>query len=204
MASDTDMANRALYLLKAGRITSITDGSPNAVKVNDVFTEVRDDLLRGHNWNFASKWVKLAKSSTAPVFEFDNAFPLPADWIRTISVHDNDAGVGTVLYRVGEIAGQGAILTSVDELWLRYVYLVTDPNRMTADFRTAFSYALALAMPGIPNMGVAREESMRGEARRRLARAKHSDAVGSVPERRPVGSWVTSRGGWPLGRAWPD
>lgn len=204
MASDTDIANRSMRLLKANRITSLTDGSNNANVANDVFAEVREDLLRAHNWNFAQKWVQLAKLSEVPAFEFDNAFALPSDWMRTVSVHDNDAGVGAApLYREGEVDDQGVILSSADEMWMRYVYRVTDPNRMAADFRSAFSFALALAMPGISNLSAVREDRLDGRAERRLRRAKHSDAMGSVPEKRPVGSWVTSRGGYPPWRAWP-
>lgn len=193
-----------MRLLKANRITSLTDGSNNANAANDVFTEVRDDVLRAHNWNFATKRQKLAQSSTAPTFEFDNAYPLPSDWLRTVSVHDNDAGAGTVLFREEEVADQGVILSSADELWIRYVYRVTDPNRMAADFRTAFAYELALAMPGVSNLSAAREDALEKRATRRLRRAKHSDAVGSMPERRPAGSWHSSRGGHPGGRAWPS
>ena len=204
MASDTDITNQALRLLKAQRITSLTDGSNNANLANDVYTEIRDDLLRSHNWNFATKRQKLAKSATAPTFEFENAFPLPAGWMRTVSVHNNDAGAGTFLWREEEVEDQGAIVTSADEIWIRYVYNVTDPNRMAADFRTAFSYALALAIPGVSNLSAAREDRLENRAEKRLRKAKHSDAVGSVPERLPTGSWVTVRGGYPGWRAWPD
>ncbi len=204
MSSDTDIANRAMRLLKATRITNLTDGSDGANAANDVFTEVREELLRAHFWNFATKRQKLAKSSTAPTFEFDNAYPLPADWMRTVSVHDNDAGAGRVLYREEEVEDQGVIVTSADELWIRYIYRVTDPNRMTADFRVAFSYALALAIPGVSNLSAAREERLEARAKTRLRTAKHSDAVGSSPERRPAGSWITVRGGHFGGRAWPD
>lgn len=204
MASNTDIANRAMRLLKAQRITSLTDGSNNANTANDVFTDVRDDLLRSHNWNFATKRQKLAQNSTAPTFEFDNAYTLPADWVRTVSVHNNDAGAGRVLYREEEVATVGVIVTSADELWIRYVYRVTDPNRMASDFRTAFAFELALAMPGISNLSAAREAALENRAKARLRTAKHSDAVGSAPEQRPAGSWVTVRGGYPGWRAWPD
>ena len=203
MASETNIANVAMRLLKADRITSLTDGSKNANVANDVFDEVRDDLLRAHNWNFASRFAKLAQLSTAPIFEFDNAYALPDEWLRTITVHDNDAGIGTLVYREAEVDDKGVIVTSVDEMWMRHVYRVTDPNRMATDFRMAFSFALALAMPGISNLSAAREDRLENRATARLRRAKHSDASGSMPERRPVGSWVTSRGGWPTGRAGP-
>lgn len=204
MSSDTAIANQALRLLKANRITSLTDGSNNANAANDVFAEVREELLRSHNWNFATKRQQLAQLSAVPVFEFDHAYGLPSDWVRTVSVHDNDAGAGTVLYREEEFNDQGVILSSADELWIRYIYRVTDANRMPADFRTAFAYALALAIPGVPNLSAAREERLEQRATQRLRRAKHSDALGSAPERRPAGSWVTSRGGYPGWRAWPD
>jgi hypothetical protein len=204
MSSVTDIVNRALRLLKANRVTSLTDGTNAANAANDVYIEVRDDLLRAHNWNFATKRQKLAKSATAPVFEFDNAYPLPADWMRTVSVHNNDAGAGSFLYREEEVDDQGSIVTSADEVWIRYIYRVTDPNRMPADFRTALSYNIALAIPGVPNLSAAREERLESRADRILRKAKHSDAVGSAPESRPAGSWVTVRGGYPGWRAWPD
>ena len=128
---------------------------------------------------------------------------MPSDCIRTVTVHDNDAGVSTLIYREGEVDDQGVILHSADELWMRYIYRVTNPNRMAADFRMAFSYALALAIPGVSNRSAGREERLEGRAVTRLRRAKHSDAMGSAPERRPVGSWITSRGGLPFGRAGP-
>lgn len=203
-SSDTDIANRALRLLKAGNITSLTDGSSNANKLNDIFEEVRDDLLREHPWNFGTRMVKLAKGSTAPAFEFDFHYPFPDLWMRTISVHGNDAGASTILYREAEVGGKGGIMTSADEVWMRYVYRVTDPNRMPADFRAAFAYELALAVPGIPNLSAAAREALAREARRKLNRAKHNDAMGSTPERRPLGSWLNSRGGLLSDRARPD
>lgn len=203
MSSDTDIANMALRLLKANRITALDDGSNNANALKDIFDEIRDEMLRSHFWDFAEKQAKLAKSSTAPIFDFDNAYPFPSDWIRTVSVHDNDAGTGSVLYREGEIDGQGAILSSSDELWMYYTYRVMDPNRMAADFRIAFAFALALAVPGIPNMSAVREDLLEKRAKRKLGIAKHTDAMGSTPARRPVGSWAASRGAGLHGRAWP-
>jgi hypothetical protein len=204
MASVTDIANQAMRLLKAQRITSLTDGSNNANAANDVYEEVRDDLLRAHNWNFATRRQKLAQSATAPTFEFDNAYPLPADWMRTVSVHNNDAGAGSFLYREEEVDDQGSIVTSADEVWIRYVYRVTDPNRMSADFRSALAYNLALAIPGVSNLSAAREDRLEARAEKRVRKAKHSDAMGSAPEQRPAGSWITVRGGYPGWRAWPD
>lgn len=191
-----------MRLLKSTRITNLTDGTNNANAANDVFAEVRDGLLRTHHWNFATKRQKLAQSATAPTFEFDYAYPLPADWLRTIGVYDNDAGYGSVLYREEEVDNQGAIATNSDEIWIRYIYKVTDPNRMSADFREAFAHVLAVAIPGVPNISVGRIDQLQRRADRLLGKAKHTDALGSSPDRRPPGSWTTVRGGYPGWRNW--
>ena len=196
MASDTDSANVALRLVGATPITSLTDGSDNANVVDDIFTELLDDLLRSHPWNFATKRVQLARLVTAPEFEFDYAYAHPSDWLRTISVHDNDAGHGTVLYRTEQVDGQNVIVSSSDAIYLRYVYRVTDQSLMSADFRRAFQLSLArdLSLPLASSNTM--QDAYSREASRALARARSSDALGSFPELRPRGSWASSRGGF--------
>ena len=185
--SDTNIANRGLRLLKAQRITSLTDGSANANVVTDVFTEIRDDLLRGHTWHFARRLDKLARLSTAPEFGFDHAYALPSDWIRTVSLHDNDAGLGVVNYEEIEVAGVGAIATSIETAFLKYIYTLTDPNRMSADFRTAFDYALVVQMPGISNISAAAWDRLETQATRKLNKAKSSACWDpTAPARRPA------------------
>jgi len=195
MPGVTDIVNVALRRIGASPIVSLTDGTTSANTVNDIYTEVRDDLLRSHPWNFATKRVKLAQSSTAPVFEFDYAYPLPSDWLRTVSVHDNDAGHGTVLFRMEQVNGQNSIVSSSSDVWIRYVARITDPNIMSSDFRNAFEDTLArdLSIPLASSNTLF--DLMTKKAERSLARARSSDGMGSFPELRPRGSWAASRSG---------
>lgn len=193
MPSTTDVINVALRRIGATRITSLTDGSTNANAANDIYTELRDDLLRANPWNFATKRVKLAQSSTVPVFEFDYGLPLPSDWLRTVSVHHNDAGRGTLLYRMEQVNGQNAIVTSSNEVWLRYIARVTDPNLMTADFRNALAFVIGRDLAVDLASSNTLEDQMARKADRAIARARSTDAMGSFPERRPRGSWASSR-----------
>lgn len=189
MASVTGIINVALRQLGATRITSLTDGSKNANVANDIFEPVRDSFLRSHTWNFATSRVQLAQLSTDPAFGFDNAFQLPADWLRTVSVHDNDAGVGVVPYRI-----EGDQLhADVEEIYLRYIKKVTDPNAMTPDFREALSYILAerMAIPVAESNTL--RELMREGAERYSRLARSADAVEDYPEDFPAGSWVEDR-----------
>ncbi len=195
MPGETDVINVGLQLIGATPITSVSDGTPSANAAGDIYTEVRDTLLRAHPWNFATKRAKLAQSATTPVFEFDYGYPLPADWLRTISVHNNDAGSGTILYRMEIIGTQRAIVTSSDPVYLRYIYQVTDPNQMAADFRRALELALGRDLAVKLASSNALQNQLAIQATRMLAQARSSDAMGAFPEQRPRGSWANSRGG---------
>jgi|TARA_R110000822_G_scaffold297415_1_gene420011 hypothetical protein len=192
MASETDIANVALRLVGGTRITSLTQGTPNANAVQDLYSIIRDELME-FPWNFATKRVQLAKSTTAPSFGYDNAFSLPADWIFTISVHDNDASSGTMDYRHEQVGSQNVIVTDVESAYLVYTYQEQDPNIMTPAFRRALASALArdLAIT-VANSNVL-EDQLGKRAIKDLARAKSLDAMGSFPEPRPRGSWANSR-----------
>ncbi len=190
MASEIGICNSALSKIgTTNRISSLTEDSKNAQACNEQYAKLRDDLLRGHVWNFAKARIKLAKNATAPTYEFDNAFTLPADWLRTVAVHDNDAGDGTTAYR---LEGR-QVLSSADELWLTYVKQETDPNTMPADFREALAYRLAveLALPIAQSNTV--QASMERLFVRKLRQAKSTDGIEDQPENLPAGSWVTGR-----------
>lgn len=203
MPSETDVANAALRLIGANRITSFTDGSKNANAVQDVFSGLRDDLLRSHLWNFATKRIKLARSSTAPAFQFTYAYALPADWLRTAGAFDNDAGVGTLVFAEEQVADQRCLVASVEDVYLEYIAKVTDPNLMPADFIRALEFALArdLAIPVASSNSIM--AAMAEQARQKVAWARSHDAAGGFPRQRPRGSWATSRGGGLNGNTWP-
>jgi len=195
MPSETDIANVALRLVGGTRITSLTQATPNANAVNDIYTEIRDNMLE-FPWNFATQRVELARLSTTPSFGYDYAYALPADWLYTISVHDNDGGYGTIDYREEQVASQKVISTDHSSVYLTYVKRETDPNLMPASFRVALESALArnLAIT-IANSNVL-EDQLAARAEKDLARAKSVDALSSFPEPRPRGSWASSRNGF--------
>ena len=202
MASDVDIVNFALRILGANRITSLTDGSKNANVANDIYSIVRDECLRKATWGFATARSELARLSDEPAFGFDYQYALPSDWIRTVSVHDNDAALGTVVYQEETYSGQRVLLCSSENVYMRYIQRVTDPTVFTADFITVLSVELAKRMAvSIPNSNTIKAD-LEDEVRRILLAAKSADSSGSTPEIRPQGSWITARYGWPSTR-WP-
>jgi hypothetical protein len=195
MTDLVNVVNTALRLIGSARITSLTDGSTPANIANDIVDDLIDDLLRQHAWNFATKRVKLAQVSTAPIFEFDHAYALPSDWIRTVSAYSDSSASQRVEYRQELIDLALVLVTSADELWLEYVARVKDPNLWSADFRRAFSSSLARDMSISLANSNKTMELMALMSRIDLARARSTDAMGSTPAERPRGSWITSRGG---------
>ena len=189
MASEIGICNSALTKIGAARIVALDEGSRNANACAELYPKLRDDLLRSHIWNFATVRLKLGRLASTPAFGFAYEYQLPVDWLRTISVHNNDSGSGFVEYRV-----EGRRLRcSAEDVYLRYIRIVTDANEMPADFREALAAMLArdLAIP-IAQSNALRE--VMGEAfRDELARAKSADALEDWPEALPEGSWVTVR-----------
>jgi len=196
MPSKVDIANGTLRLIGASSITSFTDGTKNANVINDMYDDRLEELLRIHDWNFATKRVKLAQDATAPAFGWDHAYSTPSDWLRTVSLHDNSAGLGTIVWSEEQNDSGNAILTDADDVYMAYIAKVTDPNLLPADFRLAFQYSLAAALAIPIASSNALEDTMERRALRQLMKAKSSDAIGSTPVSRPRGTWADSRSGW--------
>lgn len=194
MSSETDIFNSALRLVGQTAITSRADGSTNANIIDDIYDDLLDDCLRYNMWNFATKRVQLAQTVITPAYEYDYAYALPADWIRTVSAHNNDAGYGVVDHKEEILGGQRVISASADQLYLRYVARITDPNLWSADFRRAVILAIGrdLAIP-IASSNKLKDE-LNNEFVKTMNRARSSDSMGGTAEMRPRGSWVNRRG----------
>ena len=189
MSSKVGICNSALIKLGASTIMSLTDGSKNANLCNEQYDKLRDDLLRTHPWNFAIRRAKLAQLSEVPAFGFAHAYQLPAEWLRTVTVHDNDAGAGAVRYR---IEGR-RILADAPDIWLRYVAAVDDPNEMPIAFREALAWRIAADLAQAVTQSSTVQEAMLQGFRPALATAKSIDAIEDYPPEPPPSSWVIAR-----------
>ena len=138
---------------------------------------------------FAIARARLAQLSAAPAFEFAAAFQLPTDWLRCVSVHDNEAGLGAARYRV---EGR-SLLSDAAEIYLRYVRQIVDPNAMDATFREALAWKIAsdLAIPITQSSTVLGE--MREGFRIALVKARSVDAIEDFAEELPESGWLAVR-----------
>jgi hypothetical protein len=189
MASIVGICNSALIKLGATTIMSLTEGSRNANLCLEQYEKLRDDLLRAHIWNFAVARTKLARLSAAPTYEFRYAYQFPADWLRTVAVHDNDGGSGAVRYR---IEGR-RILADAPELWLKYISRTEDPNDMDAAFREALAWKIAIDLSVPITHSTTSLRTAEDGFRQALVKARSVDAVEDFADRMPESEWVTQR-----------
>jgi len=185
MTSNVEICNVALERVERKSITDLLEGSPAANACNRIFGPTREELLRLHDWNFARTRVKLAQSATAPIYEYDYAYALPADWIATRAVHDNDGGYGSVDYSIEGLY----INSSAADIYLTYTKAVTDPAQMPADFRSLFSYRLSAQLAFTSTL----RQEMDAKAQEYLNRAQGSDSREDGYRPRPAGSWIGRR-----------
>jgi hypothetical protein len=82
--SDTGIANMALQRIGARAITSFQDDSPNAIKINNIWDMIFQEVLSERDWKFAKTRAQLQKNSVTPVGGYRSAYSLPTDFLRLV------------------------------------------------------------------------------------------------------------------------
>lgn len=212
MPTETELVNAALR--KGGgakRILSLSDSVGSAGIAADVLDSEREDLLRDGVWNFAVTRVQLGQLTTNPAFGYARAYALPSDCDRVISVHDNDAGLGSLPYKLESVVQPdgsyiNVLATNANAVFLRYCRSVTDPNLMSASFRQVLILRLAKIFAIAIAKSNALFSALKEEEDTALRRAKSIDGIEDYPEKLPEGTWSRSRRayGWRVTGGWPD
>lgn len=189
MADVIGICNAALVKVGATPLVALDEDRKEARLCVALYPRLRDELLRAHAWNFATARARLARLADAPVFGFAHRYRLPADWLRTLSLHD---GSGADVSSRARLEGDG-LLSDAAALYLRYVARIEDPTRMTPDFRAALASLLAreLALPLAQSNSL--EQRLDARFAADLRRARSTDALENAPEPLPAGSWIAGR-----------
>ena len=153
--SNVGIANMALYRIGAkSKLTSLTDGSPNAVNVNAVWEYIRDEVLEAVKPKFATVRVELSQSSTSPANEdvYLYAYPLPSDYLCLADDTQDDPAIypvpGVEPYAFETLSdGTRCIFTNYDStvsgsVYLTYIRRITDPAVFSPSFINAFAFRL--------------------------------------------------------------
>lgn len=134
--SEVSLCNRALQMIGAGRIQSLTDaGSAAARACNSLYAEIRDEVMAAHEWQFAKARKVLAQLSEGPEFGYDYAYQLPSDCLRPLRLN-NEIVLGKEVEWESE--GDQLFCDLESDVQLHYIKRITDPTKFSAMFKSSF------------------------------------------------------------------
>ena len=165
--STVGIINVALQKIGVGRIAALGESSEQAIAANAVWEYIRDEVLQAKEWWFAKARAALAQNDTSPTHGYDYAYTLPADFLRLCKDKKGDPAVyPSGLLASSYIAGDTIIKlptysytiealpdgticlftdydNSSNDLYIRYIRKITDPQKFTAMFISALAFRLA-------------------------------------------------------------
>lgn len=165
-SSPAAICNRALGAIGVSQLATLEDGTARAIQCNALYPQLRDELLRDHDWNFASTRASLPALSVPPVWGFDNLYQLPGDCLSVREIENIEP-------RQDWRVEAGAIAISISApLHVRYTAKVIGTGAFDASFTSALVAALAaeLCMPLTNNASLFAK--LDDKAARQLAQAR--------------------------------
>ena len=186
MASVVDLCNRALDLLGAANITSLTENSKEARLCNGNFDDVRDAVLRSHPWNVGITRKALPKDSETPAFGFSFQFSLPTDpfCLRVLSFWNSNVNNDVAAYDSNvmfKIEGC-KVLSNEDTCNIIYIGRITDTEQYDSLLNKAISARLAAEIAYNITGSNSIASNMIALYEARLKEAKGVDSMEGFPE----------------------
>ena len=136
----TQIANLAITHIGGRLLTDVdAENSQEAILCRTWFDVVREEILREHIWNFATKRLALSgavdlTTTSLSGYDFQYRIPLPNDYIRIIKVEDVESTF--------EVEYDG-IYCDYENPLIRYVYDNETYTSWPKNVIVAFSYLLA-------------------------------------------------------------
>lgn len=175
-ATQVGICSNALLMLGAQSISSMADGSDRATLASNLYESARDELLRSHPWNCATKRVVLAPDTAAPAFGYYSAqFTMPADCLRVLQVGEDG-------YEVDYKVESGKILAGGTSLALRYIWRNVTESTWDAMLVHAMELKMAALMAYPITMSAAKEEVQIRKLEMHMKRCRAVDGQEDPPQ----------------------
>jgi hypothetical protein len=189
IASPVIIANRALQMLGARRITSLLDDSTNARAANACYETLRDAEIQAHPWIFAIKRTIIPTADPAPVFGSINAFSVPADFLRCLPYTPPDQ----LITSDWVLEGNQVLTTDKAPLSFRYISRITDCNAMAVTFREALSCRMAAEMCEELTQSNEKKKGIEGKYITVIREARRTNAIQQLPAEAPMDLYLLKR-----------
>jgi len=148
MAVQLDIVNKALGHISVAPIVSMSEASPAAQLATRIWDTCRQEVLKGHDWSFATAVVSL---STANYTIVDNmwqyAYQYPTSALEVWHVYysaDDKKQDYRVLY--DPVNNVKVIVSNTVDALGEFTYDITDTTLYDANFVSVLSYFLAANM----------------------------------------------------------
>jgi hypothetical protein len=193
MASDVQIANRALAKLGDKTIVSLTENSNQARAINECYVLVRQGELRRHPWHFAKKRAQLAADATAPLFDFDYKYTLPSDCLRILMPQESSESVQYDNRIDWKIEGRFILSNQAGPLSITYLADVTDPNEFDAAFIDVLASRLAVEVAHRLTGSTEKRKMAHEEYKAALLEARRANAFEQFSVERAIDDWEIAR-----------
>jgi len=198
VASQVEIANRALTKVGEARILSLSDDVEAARTVDSLWDVVRDAELRIRVWRFAISRSSLAALVSTPSWGFDYEYQLPSDCLRVLQVGEYYPGVSLSDYRNADesewkVEGRKILTNEGAPLKIRYVAQITDTGQWDAAFTEAFACRLAAEVCERLTQSNTKRQIAWDEYKQAINMAVRANAIESAPEPIPDDAWVMAR-----------
>lgn len=173
---DIKICASGLQLVGADEITSFDDETRESRICATNYAMIKRNCLQKHPWRFSIRQQQLSKLVEKPIFDFNNAYQLPTDFLRFIGKQNPD-----IEHQVFE----NKIYTNADPLFIAMQYDVAAQY-----FPAYFQYYLVLELSGFFATSLLEDEgkqqTMAALAKNQLIFAKSIDSqngtVSVIPE----------------------
>ena len=194
----------ALGKIGAQRINNFDDTSektPQSIYCRLFYEPTRDALIRSHFWRFASARKILSQDSNDPVFEYDNQFILPVDFLRLRSFYDSNGSPTSTTYYSYSIEGD-RLLTNDSTCYIRYTKRVEDASKFDPLFVEVLVLELALKLGGaLGKATTGMQKNLHDELRILMPQVRALDREEqNTTGLANIGTWVQSRSAYRIKR----
>lgn len=175
MTTSVSIASNALLMLGANPINDFSEDADRVRLASNIYAQVRDKLLRSHPWNCAIKRVVLSPATEAPAYGYSYQFPLPGDWLRTLSVGEPGEEI--------DFCTEGQMLLADDSvLKLRYIFRNETESTWDTMLVDVMTQAMSATMAYAITQSTSKEELEFKKLEMALKQARAVDGQDDPPE----------------------
>jgi hypothetical protein len=166
--SQVGIINLGYSRIGVTRISTLTEDTEQRIAATTIWEYIRDLVLEASDWRFAKTRAILAQLDETPVYGYNYAYALPADFLRLCLQKESDPPIYpsgayssawtaedvTILSRqygyIIEALEDGTLClfsdyddSGGDPLYITYIRREVDPAKYTAHFVSTFAFRLA-------------------------------------------------------------